>query len=541
MTVTPDPPSPSASPAAQESTPDTEADAPEAPEAASDVAATGTADIGTDANARADADADEAADTTDVDTAAPEAAGTTDADTEEAADTEAPADADTEAPATPDTTTDTPDPLPALSWVDPAQVRRRARTEAPMVVPDLLSELPLRRDRAAAVPLAVIGGMLVLYIACAGLWPTTALPPTLKSEAIESQATASAAITWPANGSAAVGIAGGADVASTAERAPMASITKVVTVMAALEALPLKIGETGPSYDFTYQDSVDYWRYLGRNESSLQVPVDGSLTQYQLIEGILLGSAGNYTDRLASEIWPTNDDYIVAADAWLAKSGITGITVTEPTGIEFGNTATPAALIKLGEVAMQNPVVAEIAAKKSAVLPGAGEVENTNGIIGDPGVVGLKTGRLDGWNLLSAKNIDVDGTDLLTFAVVLDQQDDIERDASSRALYTQLEKVLQPQVAIPAGTVVSRVSTPWGASTDIVTTEDATTVLWQREATITKNAALGDDRDAGGAAGTITVNGTTGDTTVALALSDRLNQPSFWWRLTHPVELFGLR
>lgn len=441
-----------------------------------------------------------------------------------------------------DTAPRTPASLPgtALAWIDPTTVKKKVRQSAPTVAPDLLSEVPLRRDRAAVVPVTIIAAIVAAYVAATAVWPTTALPPTVMAQTLSSAATPATVITWPEEGSAAIGISGGATASSTLERTQMASITKVISVMTVLEKLPLALGETGPSYDFTYADTQNYWRYITGNESALDVPVDGSLTEYQLIEGILLGSAGNYTDRLVQEAFETEDEFIEAANAWLTASGISGITIVEPTGIDYGNTATPASLVALGEVAMAHPVVAEIAGKASADIPGAGLVENSNGLIGDPGVVGLKTGTLDGWNLLSAKEFTVGETTILANAVVLDQRNDDARNDASRALYTQVEAALQPQIAVPQGTVVADVTTAWGAKTQLVTADDASAVLWQREATITKSTELTDDRTAGADAGTLTVNSTTGDDTVAVTLSNELEGPSFWWRLTHPLELFGL-
>ena len=438
-------------------------------------------------------------------------------------------DAETGAPAT-----------AALAWVDPTTVKKRPKQAAPTVAPDLLSELPLRRSRAMLVPAGVILALVAGYVTATSFWSTAALPPTVSAKTLTSQAVPAGGIVWPAEGSAAVGIVGGTTVASTEAKTEMASITKVITVMTVLQAAPLAIGETGPSYAFTYEDSLTYWRYLGQNESSLPVPVDGSLTEYQMLQGILLGSAGNYTDRLVAEVFPSEDDFLAAANAWLASVGITDITIVEPTGIEYANVSTPSALIALGEAAMAHPVVAEIAAQKSADIPGAGLVENTNGIIDDAGVVGLKTGTLEGYNLLSAKNITVGDSTIMAVAVVLGQADEETRNQTSRDLYTQVESALQPQVALPAGTEVADVSTAWGATTQLVTASDASVVLWQRDATIMKDVALTDDRDAGASAGTISVQGSTGDATTQVTLTEKLDGPGFWWRLTHPLELFGL-
>jgi D-alanyl-D-alanine carboxypeptidase (penicillin-binding protein 5/6) len=85
-------------------------------------------------------------------------------------------------------------------------------------------------------------------------------------------------------------------------------------------------------------------------------------------------------------------------------------------------------------------VIAEIVATQSVDLPGAGLVENTNDLLADQGVVGVKTGTLEGSNLLSAKDLPgADGESVRVFAVVLGQPDDDARFTASRALYAQVE------------------------------------------------------------------------------------------------------
>lgn len=156
---------------------------------------------------------------------------------------------------------------------------------------------------------------------------------------------------------------------------------------------------------------------------------------YQMLEGILIGSANNYADRLASYLYPTDAVFADAAASWLDRHGISGLTIVEPTGIDERNSASAEALIPLAQRALANPVVAEIVAKQSVELPGAGLVTNTNGLLADPGVVGIKTGTLDRWSLLSAKNITVAETPITLYAAVLGQPDDETRLAASRALY----------------------------------------------------------------------------------------------------------
>lgn len=440
----------------------------------------------------------------------------------------------------------------ALSWladtdVTPVAIPRDLVAAGSPYVPvevSLLADPPRRSPwrPSVLVPTAIIAFVVFAYAATTLLWPLHAVAPEVTAIQVQPAAAAAAEMTWPADGSAAVTVAGiSGTPASTPDADAMASITKVVTALVVLDELPLELGEDGPAYSFDYSDNLDYWSYRARGESALDVPVGGSLTQYQMLEGMLIGSANNYADRLASDLFPSDQVFAAAAQDWLTAHGVPGITVVEPTGMSSQNTASPAALLTLAQKAMANPVIAEIVAEKSVELPGAGVVDNTNGLLADEGVVGIKTGTLDRWNLLSAKDIVVGETAVRLYAAVLGQADDEARLEASRSLYDQVEAQLQPFPSVPAGTVAGTVTTLWGSDSDIVTSADATVVLWNGgTSTLTPAYDLGGARAAGSVVGSITADGPLDSATVDLELAADIEPPSAWWRLTHPLELFGL-
>lgn len=440
----------------------------------------------------------------------------------------------------------------ALQWVDestitrplaPADLRVASMPYIP-VDADLLSDLPPRSPLRAGVivPTLVLASVFGAYAATTLAWPLYAVAPTVTAIEITPTPAPAAAPAWPAAGSAAVSVGGiGGAAASAAQPDSIASITKLVTALVVLDRMPLAVGEQGPEFRFDYGDTLAYWDYRAAGESALDVPVGGVLTQYQLLEGMLIGSAGNYADRLVGNLFPSDQVFARAATDWLQTHGVAGITIVEPTGMDPGNTATPEALLTLARKALAHPVIAEIVAKKSVELPGAGLVENTNGLLADPGVVGIKTGTLDAWNLLSAKDVMIGQTPVRLFASVLGQPDNEARLAASRALYAQLEQDLQPEPSVTAGTAAGEVTTAWGEEVEIVVADDASVVLWNGgAATVTPSYALGDHRDEGDAVGELTVTGPLDATTVDLRLADDVEGPSAWWRLSHPLELFGL-
>lgn len=433
----------------------------------------------------------------------------------------------------------------ALAWVSASTLPALRRPEPEVeTVPDLLGRPPRRSllRPGVVIPTLVIAGILGVYSAGALLWPLHEVAPTIEPMTVQPIAAPAATPAWPAVGTAAVSVGGiSGAVTSSADAHSIASITKVVTALAVLEEMPLAPGEQGPEFRFGFGDRASYWNYRANGESALDVPVGGTLTQYQLLEGMLIGSANNYADRLAGNLWPTDAVYASAANDWLSTHGVRGVRVVDPAGIEPGNTATPEALLVLAQKALANPVIAEIVAKKSVELPGAGLVENTNALLADPGVVGVKTGTLDTWNLLSAKDVVIGDQTVRLYASVLGQRDDASRIAASRALYTQLEAELQLKPSVERETQVGTVVTPWGETAPVITTVDASVVLWNGgAATVSTTFDLGDARARGEKVGTLTADGPLDAVTVDLRLGERIDDPSPWWRLTHPLELLGL-
>lgn len=438
----------------------------------------------------------------------------------------------------------------ALTWVTEAMAPRSAASFSATgeldtgEAPDLLARRPRRSPLrpSVLVPTLLVAGALGVYAAGTLLWPLHEVEPAVEALTVEVAPAAAAAPAWPALGSASLSVAGvPGTLATTADPLSMASITKVVTALVVLDEMPLSPGEQGPEYRFTSRDRSQYWGYRDNGESALDVPVGGALTEYQLLQGMLIGSANNYADRLAGNLWPSDAVFAAAANTWLRTHGVTGITVVEPTGMDPRNVATPEALLVLAQKALANPVIAGIVATPTVELPGAGLVQNSNGLLADPGVIGVKTGTLDTYNLLSAKDITVGDTVVRTYASVLGQPDDDSRIAASQALYAQLEAELQPVPSISAGATVGRVTTKWGQDVPIVTSADAAVILWNGAGgTPATTFSLGDARAKGAEVGSLTLTGPLDSRTVELELGADVEPPSAWWRLTHPLDLLGL-
>jgi D-alanyl-D-alanine carboxypeptidase (penicillin-binding protein 5/6) len=84
--------------------------------------------------------------------------------------------------------------------------------------------------------------------------------------------------------------------------------------------------------------------------------------------------------------------FVARMNATARRLGMTGTSYTDPSGLDSSTTSTAADQVRLGMAAMRVPVLAAIAAMSTAVVPVAGLVRNYNTLLGQDGIVGLKTG-----------------------------------------------------------------------------------------------------------------------------------------------------
>src|SRR5262245_849457 len=72
---------------------------------------------------------------------------------------------------------------------------------------------------------------------------------------------------------------------------PIASITKMMTAHVILKNHPLRIGETGPTIPITASDARRYQEMIAEDQSAVPVLAGSSMTQLQLLQGLLVPSA----------------------------------------------------------------------------------------------------------------------------------------------------------------------------------------------------------------------------------------------------------
>jgi D-alanyl-D-alanine carboxypeptidase (penicillin-binding protein 5/6) len=199
---------------------------------------------------------------------------------------------------------------------------------------------------------------------------------------------------WPDQGEAALYLSGFGWLGSTAheESVPIASVTKIMTALVILRAHPLQMGESGPVITVTAADLALYRSELAQGDSVVRVDSGETLTELQALEGLLLPSGDNLAVLLADWQAGSESAFVEEMDQLAGSLHLEQTHFTDSSGLDPGSVSSARDLVILATVAMQNPVFASIVAMPTVSLPIAGTVRNYNPILGQEGVIGIKTG-----------------------------------------------------------------------------------------------------------------------------------------------------
>ncbi|WP_445441962.1 D-alanyl-D-alanine carboxypeptidase family protein [Clavibacter sp. km1a] len=398
---------------------------------------------------------------------------------------------------------------------------------------------------------ATLAGVAAALVVSAGVYvpvTLTADPPAAVAQVDAPDPVVNVATpeTWPGEGVSAVGAIGFDGVLATDDEAPvprpMASITKTVTALVVLRAKPLAAGEEGPQVTFTAEDEALRVEIL-KQDGIVEPAVPGtSLSQRDLLEGALLASANNYAAALGVWAFGSNDAFVQAANAWLAEQGLTGTHVADAMGLSPDTVSTTTDLVRIGEMVLADPVLADIVDQRSADVAGVGAVVNRNLLADVPGFRGIKTGTLEqaGKCLLWAVDTKVGDRDVTLVGVTLGARDHAELARQVLALLPTVTANMHVVRVATAGEPFADYTTAWGATAQAVSTADESLLVWgDTPVTTTVEASGTAEAEAGAPVGTATVTAGEETVQVPLALDRAIPGPDGWWRLANPGELLG--
>lgn len=374
--------------------------------------------------------------------------------------------------------------------------------------------------------------------------PLPELKPQTLNVAIPAPTKPAVSLSWPAYGSAAVGLSGYGVLATNGFQTPLptASVAKLITALAVLRAKPIALGSQGATLTLGQQD-VDYYNtYAAEDGSVAAVNADEQISEYQVLQGMLLPSANNLADSLAVWAFGSLKDYAAYANHMLSQLGLLNTHVgSDASGFQPDTTSTAADLVHLGELADANPVLASIAAQKSATIPIADTVNNVDWLLGTAGINGLKTGNSNqaGGVFLAAATYQIPGSNqkVTIISAVMHAASLQQAMDSTVPLLVSSQKALSNAPALAVGQAVGQYTVPWEGQVTAVTTKALTTLSWQGRPLGKPVVMLHDIRAPQPSQVPVGVarfesNGIT-VSSAPITLGRPIPKPSVWWRLLH--------
>ncbi|TMC00760.1 MAG: D-alanyl-D-alanine carboxypeptidase [Chloroflexi bacterium] len=345
---------------------------------------------------------------------------------------------------------------------------------------------------------------------------------------------------WPKPGSGAIAISGLGMVATSGNEAPMpaASVAKVMTALLALEDKPLKLGDPGPSIVMTDADVQAYQADNNDKQSAVEVRSGEQLTEFQLLEGLLIPSANNFAFTLANWDAGSVDKFVVKMNKRAKELGLSHTKFADPAGANAQTVSTPSDLVALGMIAMNQEVLAQIVAKTSAKLPVAGTVFNVDYVLGQSGLIGIKTGSgfNQGANFLFAASITVAGFTKVVFGCVMGLATLADAFTAAKSLIAAVQPILIVKRILSKYQSVGSYEPPWGGHSELLSTTNVDLAEWPgmvlRQSLRAPALNVSKPLPSGTAAGVLHIVLGDYNLDVPLSTSDSLYPPGRFWRLT---------
>ena len=206
------------------------------------------------------------------------------------------------------------------------------------------------------------------------------------------------------------------------ERMPIASITKLMTVLVALDHLRLG--------DIVTVDP----RAAAVGQESIALAAGEELTVGDLVKGALIQSANDAADALALATVPSFEQFADLMNAKARRLGLADSHFVRPDGLDAPDEYSSARdVTRLAEAAMRRPVVRNTVDQVSGEIEGGRTLHTWNDLLGVvPGVFGVKTGHTDGagWSQVAA--VRRDGATV--YATILGSPSRTQRNADLSAL-----------------------------------------------------------------------------------------------------------
>jgi len=201
---------------------------------------------------------------------------------------------------------------------------------------------------------------------------------------------------WPRHGQGAYQLGDAQPAASRPEKpVPIASLAKVMTAYVVLEHNPLQGIDDGPRFLVRKTDVADTAARRAEDQSVVDVRAGEQMTERDALMAMLLPSANNVAVLVARQVAGSIPAFVAQMNATAHQLGMVHTTYTDPSGFDRRTVSTAVDQLFLARAVAGNATLAAMMATPNYRLPVAGEVANTDALLGRDGFVGMKTGSDD--------------------------------------------------------------------------------------------------------------------------------------------------
>ncbi|HET9097997.1 MAG TPA: hypothetical protein VFN51_00070 [Candidatus Saccharimonadales bacterium] len=404
----------------------------------------------------------------------------------------------------------------------------------------------MKKANTASVFLILI--ITGLYVAFCFIAPVKAISPTI-TYGFDKPVTTSSKVIWPNGGESALAVLGTSVSDSHSQQTPLptASAAKMITALMVLKAKPLILGQQGPEVPITQVDVNFYDAYAAEQGSIVPVQIGEQISEYQMLEAMLLPSGNNIADSLAVWSYGSLSSYASSANEFLAKNGLTSTHVgNDASGFDPSTLSTATDLVRLGELVEANPVLAQIVAEPYAGgIPVAGTIHNVNSLLGHQNVIGIKTGNNDqdqGVFVGASRQI-MSGKPVTIISAYMGASSLANALSSSDALLASSQTNFVPAVLVAANSDIAYYHVPWEKNTVLASNPTQLSGdIWGGKTVMAAAPRISDVRpgeDAGSVVGYLN-DASKADfsgSRVKVILESSISQPSVFWKLLHPQDL----
>jgi serine-type D-Ala-D-Ala carboxypeptidase (penicillin-binding protein 5/6) len=191
---------------------------------------------------------------------------------------------------------------------------------------------------------------------------------------------------WPLRDQGAYVLGNGRRAVSPHQRpVPIASVAKVMTAYVVLKHYPLRADDGGPRFVVGQDDAADTETRRGDGQSVVDVRAGEQLTEREALVAILLPSANNIAVLVARQVSGSVAAFVAEMNRTARALGMSHTTYTDPSGYDDGTVSTALDQLRLAQVVAKDETLADMMATRTSWLPVAGEVTNTNTLLGHDG------------------------------------------------------------------------------------------------------------------------------------------------------------